>query len=79
MNAREKAIALIESEDDICYDVAADQGQKFHNVKHMEWFVDAVMEELEYRGESDVDGLDDDFVVTLDDEDVGLMSEMDYY
>jgi hypothetical protein len=36
----------IEREDDVCFDVAADHGQIFANVKHMTWFVEAVATEL---------------------------------
>jgi len=37
---------LIDDGDEICYDVAANQGQMFDNVKHMRWFVKAVAEEV---------------------------------
>jgi hypothetical protein len=37
---------LIDSGDDIAYDVAANDGQIFDNVKGMEWFVKAVAEEI---------------------------------
>jgi hypothetical protein len=36
----------IENGDDICYDVAANHGQIFDNVKHMGWFIEEVANEL---------------------------------
>jgi hypothetical protein len=36
----------IEREDDVCFDVAAEHGQIFGNVKHMKWFAEAVAEAL---------------------------------
>jgi hypothetical protein len=42
-----EAEALIEADDPMIYDVAADTGQIVDNVKHMPWFVDAVAEWLE--------------------------------
>ena len=43
-----RAEAAIEREDVACFDVAANIGQIFGNVKHMAWFVRAVAEELGY-------------------------------
>ena len=40
------ALEAIEREDQVCFDVAAEHGQMFLNVKHMTWFVDAVAEAL---------------------------------
>jgi hypothetical protein len=40
------AQAAIDRKDEICYDIAANEGQIFDNVKHMRWFVEAVAEEL---------------------------------
>lgn len=45
--ALEKAKVLIDNDDEICFDVAANVGQIFANVKHMGWFLEAVAEELE--------------------------------
>jgi hypothetical protein len=42
----EKVRELIESEDQLCYDVASNFGQDFENVKHMAWFKHALAEEL---------------------------------
>lgn len=42
----EKARRAIMREDPICFDVAAEHGQMFGNVKHMKWFVEAVAEEM---------------------------------
>jgi hypothetical protein len=42
----ELAQRLINSGDDIAYDVAANSGQIFGNVKHMQWFIDAVANEI---------------------------------
>jgi hypothetical protein len=42
-----KAQEAIDEEKDICFDVAADCGQMFGNVKHMGWFVRMVAEALE--------------------------------
>jgi hypothetical protein len=42
----ELAQRLIDSGDDIAYDVAANTGQIFGNVKHMQWFVNAVADEI---------------------------------
>lgn len=42
----ERARQEIEEGTDTAYDVAADAGQIFGNVKHMQWFVEAVAEEL---------------------------------
>jgi hypothetical protein len=36
------AAAAIDREDVICFDVAAENGQQFHNVKHLGWFKIAV-------------------------------------
>jgi hypothetical protein len=43
----------IESEDDVCFDVAANHGQIFGNVKHTYWFLDAVAQELSERYSDD--------------------------
>lgn len=32
--------------DDVCYDVAANEGQVFGNVKHMQWFRDAMAQDF---------------------------------
>jgi len=42
-----EAEALIEADDPMIYDVAADSGQIVANVKHMPWFVNAVAQWLE--------------------------------
>ena len=39
---RKKAQEAIEGRWDIAYDVAAMNGQQFENVRHMNWFVEAV-------------------------------------
>jgi len=39
----------IDNEDEVCFDVAAEFGQMFANVKHMSWFVEAVAQELSER------------------------------
>jgi hypothetical protein len=48
--AKAKAISAaqeaIEREDHVCFDVAAEHGQIFGNVKGMKWFVEAVAEAL---------------------------------
>ena len=36
----------IHNEEQVCFDVAAEHGQIFGNVKHMTWFVEAVAEAL---------------------------------
>lgn len=36
----------IENEDQICFDVAAEYGQIFANVKHMSWFIKVVAEQI---------------------------------
>ncbi len=41
-----EALAAIEREYTVCFDVAAEHGQMFLNVKHMKWFVDAVADAL---------------------------------
>ena len=38
----------IDREEVVCFDVAADCGQLFANVKHLTWFKRAVAEELGY-------------------------------
>lgn len=43
---RNAAREAIEREDTVCFDVAAERGQMFANVKDMKWFVDAVAEAL---------------------------------
>ncbi len=43
----ERARRAIERQDPICFDVAAEHGQMFDNVKHMKWFVTALAEEME--------------------------------
>jgi hypothetical protein len=49
-SAKAKALSAaqeaIEREDTVCFDVAAEHGQIFGNVKGMKWFVDAVAEAL---------------------------------
>ena len=49
-SAKAKALSAaqeaIEREDTVCFDVAAEHGQIFLNVKHMRWFVDAVADAL---------------------------------
>ena len=40
------ALEAIEREDVVCFDVAAEHGQIFGNVKHMKWFAEAVSEAL---------------------------------
>ena len=40
------ALEAIEREDVVCFDVAAAHGQIFGNVKHMDWFVEAVADAL---------------------------------
>jgi len=47
--AIDKAERAIERGDARCFDLAAEKGQIFDNVKHMKWFVQLVAEEL-YRG-----------------------------
>jgi hypothetical protein len=42
----QQAREAIEREDDVCFDVCADRGQIFGNVKHMTWFLEAVAAEL---------------------------------
>lgn len=42
----QQAREAIERGDEICYDVAAEHGQIFDNVKHMRWFIEAVSEQL---------------------------------
>ena len=66
--SRERALELIEQEAEICYDVAAQHGQHFSNVAHMEWFIEAVTEELIIRDDAGYDIEEDDFVVSLDDD-----------
>lgn len=41
---------LIEDEDDLCYDVAAEHGQLFDNVKHMKWYRQALLEAYNEKG-----------------------------
>lgn len=41
-----EAREAIEREDQVCFDVCADRCQIFGNVKHMDWFVEAVAAEL---------------------------------
>ena len=43
---RQRAEEAIENEDDVIYDVAANSGQMVGNVKHMDWFVEAVAQAL---------------------------------
>ena len=40
--SKDKAKQLIEDDDDLIYDVAADHCSIVENVKHMDWFIDAV-------------------------------------
>lgn len=46
LKKRLRARQLIESRSPIAYDVAASHGQIFSNVKHMDWFIDAVKDVL---------------------------------
>lgn len=46
-NREEQIRDLIDSEDELCYDVANEHGQVFENVKHMAWFKHALAEALE--------------------------------
>ncbi len=41
-----KARNAIMRKDQVCFDVAAENGQMFGNVKHLKWFVEAVAEEF---------------------------------
>ncbi len=41
-----RALEAIENEEEVCYDVAAEYGQMFNNVKHMKWFIIAVNNEI---------------------------------
>jgi len=41
-----QAMEAIENEDIVCFDVAAEYGQMFANVKHMTWFIEAVADEI---------------------------------
>src|SRR5208282_585562 len=50
LRAAEEAI---QNDDDIIYDVAANAGQMVDNVRHMEWFRDAVAEAIEEQGQAD--------------------------
>ncbi len=43
---RNAALAAIHNEEQVCFDVAAENGQIFGNVKGMKWFVEAVAEAL---------------------------------
>ena len=45
-NVLNAAREAIDNEEQVCFDVAAEHGQIFANVKHMTWFVDAVAEAL---------------------------------
>ena len=47
----EEALTCIENELPICYDIAAENGQQFKNVKHMSWFIDAVADYLQSQEE----------------------------
>ncbi|MBC8737014.1 hypothetical protein F6X40_09355 [Paraburkholderia sp. UCT31] len=38
-----RATQAIEDEEEMCFDVAANVGQMFGNVKHMQWFRRALM------------------------------------
>ena len=44
-----EAAQLIDSDDEVIYDVAADHGQQVANVKHMTWFQVAVAEWIQER------------------------------
>lgn len=46
IHALSMADAAIEHGDDVALDVAANEGQIFHNVKHMTWFREAVADEF---------------------------------
>lgn len=43
----EKAKRAIRRGAPVCYDICAETGQMFDNVKHMRWFLEAVADELE--------------------------------
>jgi hypothetical protein len=43
---RKAAKEAIERKDRVCFDVCAEHGQIFGNVKHTDWFVEAVAEAL---------------------------------
>ena len=45
-NWTKRALRAIEQEATVCYDVAAEHGQMFENVRHMRWFVQAVAHAL---------------------------------
>ena len=52
----ESAKAAIEAGDDVAYDVASENGQMFDNVKHMQWFIEAVAREMQnYIADYDAD------------------------
>jgi len=48
--AANQAMAYIDSEHELAYDVASMNGQQFENVKHMSWFIDEVAKELLQQG-----------------------------
>jgi len=47
MDRRRRMRELIASDDPFIYDVAAEHGQIVGNVKHLQWFENAVLEALE--------------------------------
>jgi len=48
---KQLAQVAIDNDADVIYDIAADAGQIVDNVKHMDWFVDAVAEEVSHDPE----------------------------
>ena len=46
LTKRIRAMQLIESRSHTAYDVAANHGQILGNVAHMDWFINAVAEEV---------------------------------
>ena len=49
-----QARQVITREDTLCFDVAAQHGQQFENVKHLTWFLDAVATELLRQDEQEI-------------------------
>lgn len=47
MSAAEQAATAIGNDNEVAYDVAANEGQIFANVRHMSWFLDAVTKEFD--------------------------------
>lgn len=46
-NLKEKAQRAIDHRDSVCFAICAECSQIFDNVKHMRWFLKAVMRELD--------------------------------